>query len=147
MSISLDGFEVLRQIGKHADVFAPVRADINKQASALVVKCLKAKSTDLKVIREVRKALGESQFGLVLEGLKDTEAKSILTRVDKHHPEIKKGTTTWRRQHLAALADSSATPQQPPAKAKKAKGKKVAEPARLQSETVDAYREIAKKGR
>src|ERR1700754_2938267 len=100
MSIALDGFEVFRQLGKHAEVFAPIRADVDKQAKALIVKCLKAKSVGLDALRHIRKALGEDQFGLILEGLKDSEAKSILTRIDKHHPELKVGSAAWRRQHL-----------------------------------------------
>jgi hypothetical protein len=145
MPIVLDGFEVFRQVGKHADLFAPVRADVDKQGHALVVKCLKAKSVGLDALRDIRKALGENQFELILEGLKDTEAKSILTRIDKHHPEMKSGSAAWRRQHLAALADGSAEPHAPPAKAKKAGGKKSKEPARLHSEVVDVY--ANKKGR
>jgi hypothetical protein len=82
MSIALDGFEVFRQLGKHADIFAPVRADVDKQARALVVKCLKAKSVGLDSLREIRRALGENQFGLVVEGLKDAEVKSVVSRLD-----------------------------------------------------------------
>ena len=72
MSIALDGFEVFRQVGKHFEVFAPIRADVDKQARALVIKCLKAKSVGLDAFRDIRRALGQEQFGLVLEGLKDT---------------------------------------------------------------------------
>ena len=140
MSIALDGFEVFRQVGKHTDVFASIRADVDKQARALVGKCLKAKSTDLDGLRDIRKALGQEQFGLLLEGLKDTEVKSVLGRLDKHHPELKQGSTSWRRQHLVALADGSSTPHAPPAKVKKATAKKKAEPLRLHSEAIDAYR-------
>jgi len=75
MSIALDGFEVFRQVGKHAEVFAPIRADVDKQARALVAKCLKAKSVGLDALRDISNALGQEQFGLVLDGLKDTEVK------------------------------------------------------------------------
>jgi hypothetical protein len=146
MSIALDGFEVFRQLGKHADVFAAIRADVDKQARALVVKCLKAKSVGLNDLRDVRKALGQEQFGLVLEGLKDTELKSVLTRLDKHHPDMKTALAGSRRHHLNALADGSATPHAPPAKAKKGSGKKAkAEPPRLHSEVIDVYREGGRK--
>jgi hypothetical protein len=147
MSIALDGFEVFRQVGKHAGVFAPIRADVDKQARALVVKCLKAKVVGLDAIRDVRAALGKEQFGLLLEGLKDTEVKSVLTRIDKHHPELKGGSAAWRRQHLGALADGSSTPHPLPVKVKKAPAKKSKAPARLQSEAIDVYREGRKKER
>jgi hypothetical protein len=146
MSIALDGFEVFRQVGKHAEVFAPIRADVDKQARALVIKCLKAKSVGLDAFRDILRALGQEQFGLVLEGLKDTEVKSVLTRLDKHHPDVKEGDTGWRRQHLSGLADGSSTPHALPAKTKKATSRKAkAEPPRLRSEVIDVYREGGKK--
>ena len=146
MSIALDGFEVFRQVGKHAEIFAAIRADVDQQARALVAKCLKARSVGLGAFRDIRKALGREQFGLVLEGLKETELKSLLTRLDKHHPDTKGGAIGRRRQHLNALADGSSTPYAPPTNAKKASGKKTkAEPARLRSEVVDVYREGGKK--
>lgn len=147
MSIALDGFYVLQRLGKHAELFVAVRADADKAARALVVKCLKSKSLGLDALRQMHKALGGDQFSLVLEGLKDADVKSILTRLDKHVPELKTGTTTWRRQHLQALAEGEAYLSSPPAKAeKKAVPKKgraakpVAEPKRLQSDVMDLYR-------
>jgi hypothetical protein len=135
MSIALDGFEVFQRVGKHADVFAPIRADVDKQARMLVVKCLKAKAVGLEALRNIRKALGKEQFDLLLEGLEDAVAKSILSRIDKHHPEMKAASAAWRRQHLSALADGSSEPHAPAAKAKKKKK----EPARLHNEVVDVY--------
>jgi len=154
MILALDGFEVLRRLGKHAEVFAVVRGDVDKQARALVVKCLKAKSIGFDALREVHNALGQEQFGLVLEGLKDAEVKTILTRIDKHHPELKSGTVSWRREHLLELAKGSSAPSLPPTKpAKKAaagqksraEGNKTkAEPPRLQSDVMDRFRKGGK---
>jgi hypothetical protein len=140
MSIALDGFEVFLRLGRHAEVFAPIRVDVDKQARALVAKCLKAKAVGLDALHDIRKALGSEQFELLVEGLKDAEVKSVLTRVDKHHPEIKSGTAAWRRQHLDALASGVTMPLAPPTKAKKGAAKKRTEPARLQNEVVDVYR-------
>ena len=61
---------------------------------------------------------------------KDAEAKSILTRIDKHHPEMKTASAAWRRQHLGALADGSIASHAPPAKAKKAAKKSVKKSAK-----------------
>ena len=148
MSIALDSYEVLRAIGKHADVFKPVRAEVDKAARALVVKCLKAKAVGLDALRDISGALGSEPFELLVEGLKDAELKSILSRLDKHHPELKTASAAWRRQHLLALATGEA-PASPPAKAaKKGAAKKAkAEPARLHSETMDVFRESGKKKR
>ena len=142
MSIALDSFDVLRAIGKHADLFKPVRAEVDKAARALVVKCLKAKAVGLDALRDIHGALGAEPFELLVEGLKDTELKSILARLDKHHPELKTANAAWRRQHLLALATGEA-PASPPAKvAKKGAVKKAkAEPARLHSETMDVFKQ------
>ncbi len=148
MPIALDSYDVLRRIGKHADLFKPVRADVDKAARALVVKCLKDKSAGIDALRAIGEALGEASFGLLVEGLKDTEAKSILTRLDKHHPEVKTGTAAWRRQHLLALATGAMDASPPPAKpAKKAKAakKEKPEPARLQSDVMDLFRQGEKR--
>jgi hypothetical protein len=153
MSIALDSYEVLRIIGKHVDVFKPVRAEVDKAARALVTKCLKSKAVDLDGLRDIARALGDEPFELLLEGLKDTEVKSVLTRLDKHFPELKTGTAAARRQHLKALAGGEADPAPPPAKpvkkatAKKAAKKAAAEPARLQSEVMDLFRQGGKKER
>ena len=141
MSIVIDGFAILAPLGKHADTFAVVRADVDKQARALVVKCLK-KAVGLNGLREIHHALGDEQIGLVIEGLKDAEVKSLLTRLDKHHPDVKNGTVNWRSRHLRALADGSSDPAPPPVKAaKKSGGKK----AKLGSATIDVFRAGANK--
>lgn len=161
MSIALDGFAVLRKLGKHADVFAPVRSDVDKAARALIVKCLKAKSVGIDGLRDISSALGEDQFELVVEGLKDAEVKSMLARLDKHHPEVKAGSAAWRREHLLAVATGKADASAPRAKAakpseprarktsapKKAKPSKNtdAPPKRLQSDVMDLFREGGKR--
>ncbi|MDB5655937.1 MAG: hypothetical protein JWQ94_3550 [Tardiphaga sp.] len=146
MSIALDSYQVLRAIGKHAELFKPVRAEVDKAARALVLKCLKAKTIDLEALRDIHGALGAESFELLVEGLKDAELKSILTRLDKHDPELKSGSAAWRRQHLLALATGGA-PSPPPAKAAKkttakkgATGKAGSEPKRLHSETMEIFK-------
>ena len=141
MSIALDSFDVLRAIGKHAEIFKPVRTDVDKAARALVVKCLKAKAVGLDALRDINGALGAEPFGLLVEGLKDAELKSILARLDKHHPELKTASASWRRQHLLALANGEAASPPPAKAAKKGAAKKAkAEPERLHSETMDVFK-------
>ncbi|WP_022720120.1 hypothetical protein [Rhodopseudomonas sp. B29] len=146
MAIVVDGFQVLSRIGKHAELFRGVRADVDKAALALVTKALKAKSLDPATLKSLHRALGED-FPLIVEGLKDADIKSVVTKLDKHHLDAKGGTAAWRRQHLLALADGSAEPSPPPEKpAKKAKATKApskktkAEPERLSSEVMDLFR-------
>ncbi|MGA2289333.1 hypothetical protein [Bradyrhizobium sp.] len=147
MSIALDGFDVLRRLGAHAGIFTSIRADVDKAARVLVVKCLKAKSVGIDALRDIQKALGDNSFELVLEGLKDGEVTSLLTRLDQHHPELKLNgaAPAWRRQHLKALAAGTSHPSAPPAKQIKARKKtSIPEPPRLQSEALDVFRQGGK---
>ncbi len=142
MSIALDSYQVLRAIGKHAELFKPVRAEVDKTARALVVKCLKAKAVDIEALRDIHGAVGNEAFELLVEGLKDAELKSILTRLDKHHPELKSASAAWRRQHLLALATGTAAAPPPAKAAKKSAAKKAkSEPERLHSETMDVFKQ------
>jgi 16S rRNA G1207 methylase RsmC len=145
MSIALDGFEILQHLGKHPELFAHIRADVDKQARGLVVKCLKTKSVNIEDMRNIRNALGAAHFELLVDGLKDAEVKSIVTRLDKHHPEMKTASAARRREHLNALSDASSDPHDPPVKAKKSTSKK--SPVRLSSEVIDVYREGGKRRR
>jgi hypothetical protein len=45
-----------------------------------------------------RAALGADAFDLILDGLTDNQVKSLVTRVDKHHPELKTASPEWRLQ-------------------------------------------------
>lgn len=104
MALDLDGFVVWRTIGSQPDTFAHIKSDAAKSARTLIVKLLKAKTTDLAKVRAVAKALGREIFGLIADGMKDAEVKSLVARFDRYHPEQKTAHTTWRRKHLTALA-------------------------------------------
>ena len=149
MSIALDGFKVLRRLGENAEAFTTIRADVDKAARALIVKSIKAKSAGIDALHAVHKALGDKQFELIVEGLKDAEVKSILTRIDKHHPDLKTQSVHERRRHLFALTSGELDPAMPVAKAKASKAKSSApkksaakkpEPMRLQSDVMDLFR-------
>jgi hypothetical protein len=145
MSIALDGFEVLRRLGAHAGIFTSIRADVETAARLLVVKCLKAKSVGIDALCDIQKALGDNSFELVLEGLKDDEVKSVLMRLDQHHPELRGGAPAWRRQHLKALAAGTSHPSAPPANRTKASKKtSKSEPPHLQSEALEVFRQGGK---
>jgi hypothetical protein len=147
MALDLDGFAVFSRIGKHPDIFGTIAVDVKKAARSLLVKHLKAKATILTGIRETRRALGEETFRLVVDGLSDSEVKSALTKLDKHNPELKSGSPSWRREQLGALADGSVEPAQEIAPAKKTP-KRLAKaegagPKRLNSVAIAATRRRA----
>ena len=78
-------------------------------------------------MRGVRKALGKKLFALLIDGMKDAELKTLVTRLDKYHPDLKGSDPQWRRQHLLQLVrgdvEPSAKPAKPAGKAKAAKPK------------------------
>jgi hypothetical protein len=93
------------------------------------------KRPDLDAIRAVKKALGDTAFSLIVDGMKDAEVKTLIAKLDKHHPELKTATPEWRRGHLRSLAGGAAKPASktvPPAKSP-TKSKKAAKPAKKPS--------------
>jgi hypothetical protein len=106
---------------------------------------LKAKSTDIKALQEICEKLGDEDFGLLIESMKDTTVKALVTKLDKHHPELKASDARWRRRHALTLATRHAVPTPKPEPVKKprktAAGKaKPAEPKRLTHEVFDALK-------
>lgn len=142
MAIDLDGFDVLGAVSRSASAFQDVRADVGKYARLLVVAQLK-KRPELVSVRAVNDALGAATFSLVVDGMKDTEVKTLLAKLDKHHPELKTATSEWRRGHLRSLAAGAAEPAakaMPPAKSKKA-AKRTEKPSTfMSSEAMAAVR-------
>jgi len=44
--------------------------------------------------------------------MSDAQIKSLVTRLDKHNPELKTSNGAARRRHVLALAEGSAEPSQ-----------------------------------
>jgi hypothetical protein len=127
MALDIDGFAVLRSIAAHPSAFASVATEAAKIARGLVVKQMKAKTSGLKSTRDVCTALGAEAFDIILDGLTDDQIKSLVARLDKHHPDLKAANPQWRLQRMRALADGSAEPvEKPKATPKPPKGKKPA---------------------
>src|SRR5262245_40135853 len=145
MALEINGFAVLRSIAAHTAIFSDISADVNKVARALILKKLKSQKEGVKTVRDVRRALSDEAFGLVVDGMTDAEVKTIVGKLDKHHPELKASNALWRRQQLCALADGSVEPTGKIKKAAKTKSSKKAkappeEPERLSSSAMAAVR-------
>ena len=123
MALEFDGFDAWRAIADSPGIFAPLRADAAKSARAALVKYLKTKTLGIPELRAARKALGKDLLRLLIDGMKDTEVKALVTRLDKHHPEVKTGDAAWRRQHVLALAKGDVEPSEKPAKPVKKQSK------------------------
>ena len=146
MALALDGYFVLQRIGQNPAAFPDLRAEVGKAAHALVLKQIKAKSAGVGTLRAIRKALGDDTFALLVDGLADSQAKSLVTKFDKNNAGMKSASAEVRRRHLCALADGSQSPAEKPARAKSS-GKKSKRatppppPERLASEAVRARRQ------
>ncbi|AWN47312.1 hypothetical protein DK419_14130 [Methylobacterium terrae] len=121
MALEIDGLAVLCAIAEAPEAFPAIRSDVTKAAHALVTKQLKAKTLDLAGLRAVREALGPQPLALIVDGLKDAEVKALVTRLDKHHPDLKDGPAVIHRRHLMALAADLDAVGPPAAKPKAAK--------------------------
>ncbi|MEI7804206.1 MAG: hypothetical protein WCI56_02645 [Hyphomicrobiales bacterium] len=128
MALEIDAVAVLRAINAHHVIFSDIRAEATKAAGALaeklrtlIAKQIKSKSGTINSIQDIRRALGGETFNLVIDGMKDTEIKVLVSRLDKHHPEQKAANAGWRRRHLRALVDGSARPSEKTVSVKKAK--------------------------
>jgi hypothetical protein len=116
MALEFDGFDAWRSIADNPETFASMRADAAKTARATLTKHMKAKATGLAELRGVRKALGKKTFALLVDGMKDAEVKSLVARLDRHHPDVKAADAAWRRQHLLDLVRGDIEPSAKPAK-------------------------------
>ena len=110
MALDIDGFAVLKGIVAYPSAFPDIAAEVSETARTLVIKQVKNKAADLKKIRDVLGAIGASNFKLIIDGVPDAQIKTLVTKLDKNHPEIKTETALWRRQHLIALVDGSKEP-------------------------------------
>jgi hypothetical protein len=143
MSLDVDGFRVLGNIAAHPAVFQDIAKEINAAARTLVVKQIRAKGTTLSRFREIYAALGAEAFNLTIDALPDAQVKSLLGKLDKHHPQMASFTGEWGRRHIVALADgavSAAPKSKGPSKPKTARKKPDAAPEVLNYASAGATR-------
>lgn len=114
MALEIDGFAVFHSIGSNRGAFAGAATDLAKSARTIVVKLIKDKKTGLARLRDIRAALGPESFNLIADGMADSQIKSVVTNLDKHHPDLKTSNAAWQRRHVLALADGSVEPTEKP---------------------------------
>ncbi len=125
MAIDIDGFAVLRSIAAEPSTFIGVAAEAAKAARELVVKQITAKNTGLESLRDVRKAIGAETLTLILDGMKNTQIRSLVSKLDKHHPNLEGSNADWQLNQLRELAKGSIEPTPKPEPIPKGKkGKK-----------------------
>jgi hypothetical protein len=118
-----DGFAILRAVARHAEVFADVRAVVDKAALAILTAQLKARTCDLDRLKRTRKALGADTLALILKALPAAVPRSLAARIDPDRRKHAAGSAARTRSrvisHVMALAGGAATP----AKARPGPGK------------------------
>lgn len=117
MALELDGFETWRAIADHPLLFAPLRPEASKGARTALSKLFKSRAIAVPELRQIMSALGRDIVALVINGMKDREVKTMVGRLDKHHPEQKAASAEWRRRHLLTLARGDVEPVAKPAPA------------------------------
>ncbi|MEH3145077.1 MAG: hypothetical protein PGN34_06950 [Methylobacterium frigidaeris] len=118
MALEIDGLAVLCAIAEAPEAFPAIRSEVTKAAQTLVVTQLKAKTLTVEGLRKVEAALGPQPLALILDGMKDAEVKSLVTRLDTHHPELKAAAPLEHRRRLRALAAGTDPVEKPKPAAK-----------------------------
>lgn len=133
MALDIDAFSILRAIDAEPALFSGIRADIAKEMGkftgklrSLLTKQIKADAGDTDTLRAIRRRLGADTFDLVVDGMKDTDLKAILKKLDPHNSAQKTASAEWRRRHLRALLEGSMEPAPPATRKARASGPKTA---------------------
>jgi hypothetical protein len=112
MALDVDGFAVFRSIGAHAEAFAAIALEVTRTARALVLKQIAHKDTGLKIVRDIRAAVGPEAFSLITDGMSDAQIKTLALKLDRHNPELKTANEAARRLHVLALAGGVTEPME-----------------------------------
>jgi hypothetical protein len=112
MALDVDGFAVLRSMGAHPEAFAAIALEVARTARALVLKQITHKDTGLKIVRDIRAAVGPEAFSLIADGMSDAQIRALALKLDRHNPELKTANEAARRLHVLALAGGVAEPME-----------------------------------
>lgn len=124
--ITLNAFDLLKNIGSSRNSFAVIEGDVEKAALTLMQKLLKAKALTVQNLRDVTTAIGAETLAVVVDNFADKDVAGIVKKVDKSWPEAKTADGTAQREHLLALAVGRAEPTTKAAKGGAGKDKKAA---------------------
>ena len=133
MALTLNGKDTLTAIVENPKLFKALKpADLSRAALGLAKKQLAAGRQDLAAYRDLREALGKSNFAHALEALTATQQKALVKRLDPHLDGISSLKGSEAVRHVLALLEGevSAMPKPKAAPKKKAAPEAEASPAR-----------------
>jgi hypothetical protein len=119
MALDVDGFAVLRSMGAHPEAFAAIALEVARTARALVLKQITHKDTGLKIVRDIRAAVGPEAFSLITDGMSDAQITAVALKLDRHNPELRTANEAARRLHVMKLAAGFAEPMEKSKSARK----------------------------
>lgn len=108
MQLDVDGLALLKAIAQTPGAFPDIREEAAKVARALVVRQLKVKTFPLSGVQQIYGILGHAAFTLVIDGLTESEARTLVSRFDPFHPDGKTAPSHWLRRQIVALAGGAA---------------------------------------
>jgi hypothetical protein len=109
--LEVDGFAILHSIGARPDIFAALARDIARTARTLVIRQIVHKSTGLEAVRSIHAAVGPEAFRLIMDGMSDTQIKSLALRLDRYAPQARAEDGT-ARTHVLALVEGALQPSE-----------------------------------
>ena len=121
MALTIDSRAVFRAIAEHPEAFPAIQADMDEIARKLLGKQLKAKATDVALLRIVHKCVGDANMSTMLDGFAATELSGLAKKIDPHGPHV--GATSdprGVRSHIVDLATGRVMPSPKPEKTVKA---------------------------
>jgi hypothetical protein len=97
MKVAIDGFAILRAVGKSSELSEAVCEATDKVALNIMKALLQPKTIDLGRLKNIHSTLGGEQLALILDYLSEATPKSLMRKIDPHNPESKTGSASWTR--------------------------------------------------
>lgn len=108
MTLTLDGFEVLRRIGASPKAFPTLEHEVAAVAEGLVTAELLSKELDRQAFAALLDALGEDTITLVLETLTQRQLRALAKLIDPHTRK-RSGALVTARQLIEFVRGRAAT--------------------------------------
>jgi hypothetical protein len=105
MGLSINSHAVLRSFAEHPEIYPAIQSDLAELARKLLIKQLKAKSTDAALLQRLFKVTGEDTLAIVFDSMTENELIGLIKKVDPYSPYGKAGgDTRAARAHVSDLA-------------------------------------------
>lgn len=105
MGLSINSHAVLRSFAEYPEIYPAIQPDLAELARKLLLKQLKAKSTDAVLLRKLFEVTGADTLATIFDSMTEKELTGLIKRIDPHSPYGKAGGESRAvRAHIDALA-------------------------------------------